>query len=140
MRVTAFYNGFSPWPIKSNQVVMIAIPCQSFSVAVSRGEIAIRNKNEPKGVKLDALTANQQKSINSGNRVARATCKLLEICCLHNVPAVMENPQASILWHWPELQPLINEGTSCVVSHCAFGARRRKNTRLLFMPAIERVS
>ena len=111
---------------------MIAIPCNSFSLAQSRSGKAIRSKLEPWGVSSD-LTESQHSTLRTGNNIVKHVLFLLHLFNHVGLPYIVENPQSSYIWSLPEMKEATADGISIVCHQCAFGSRSRKATRLLFV-------
>ena len=131
--------GFKRWISKQasgNKIgaIMCATPCPSFSVAVSRSGRALRSQEEPRGKDIN-MTAEERSRIALGNRCLDATWFLLRIAYKFNISMCVENPMSSYIWWDPAFNNLIQQYRAKLVdvSQCAFGARWRKHTRLLFL-------
>ena len=105
-------------------------PCSSFSQARnSTGRL--RSPEYPRGLPQQRFfSALDRKRIRDGNATLNAAITLIKICSEFNIPYAFENPHTSIMWHDRELQRALRQTSAikCVVSHCGFGARWRKNT------------
>ena len=120
--------------LKSGRIggVMLATPCSSFSLAVSRSGRAIRSKKQPRG--LENLTLLQEKRIQTGNKTLDVSVQILRWCQRFGVAAILENPRSSYLWYDSEMQRLTQQ-PNCIIAdvhQCSFGARWRKETRFAF--------
>ena len=113
------------------QAMMIATPCSSFSLAQSRGRRALRTQSEPRG-KSQRVTPNEQARIDDGNKVLDATIALVKLCNVHRIPYCVENPATSYLWYEIGLADVLKDAKHIIVDQCAFGAKWRKRTRLVF--------
>ena len=71
--------------------VMLATPCSSFSIAVSRSGRAIRTQEWPLGLPKLATLAEEEK-VKQGNETMRTTLKILNVCNGFCTPAIVENP------------------------------------------------
>jgi hypothetical protein len=111
--------------------VMIATPCSSFSLAVSRSGKALRSKTHPRGLPVP-LTAAEQPRITNGNIALDSTIQMIETCNANRVPYVLENPMSSYLWSDQALCIAIAGSVQVCISQCAFRAKWRKDTRLAF--------
>ena len=56
------------------------------------------------------------------------SCRLLRAMLRAGIPAVLENPSASLLWSAPPLQPLLPQGHRIVIYYFSYGTRWRKRT------------
>ena len=114
--------------------VMPGTPCTSFSLARNRTRV-VRTSQFPWGLpdKSD-WTDNDINSVKVGNKLARFTLQVLHLCQELSIPWCLENPFSSHLFKLPGIVKLRDAGH--VVFHrvcmCAFGARWRKPTGLLF--------
>ena len=81
--------------------VMLALPCNSFSLANSRSGKALRSKLEHRGISKEPFTDRERERIDEGNRLLDAGIFLIMQCCLYSVPLCLENPQSSYMWSDP---------------------------------------
>ena len=68
------------------------------------------------------------KRFAEGNATMRVSCRLLRAMLRARIPAVLENPSASLLWSAPPLQTVLAEGHRIVIDYCSYGTRWRKHT------------
>ena len=117
------------------KAVVLALPCNSFSLANSRSGKALRSKNEPRGIKGSDFTFRERERILNGKRLLDAGIKLIGQCISNRVPICLENPKSSYMWSDPKLVHLLrsNNAFVCDMSQCVFGARWRKQTTLAFL-------
>ena len=89
--------------IKTSRIgtVMLATPCASFSLAVSRSGRAIRSTEYPRGPP-DKLTLKESERVQMGNAVLDASLSIIRLCVQLKVPAILENPKTSYLWSDPQ--------------------------------------
>ena len=120
------------------KMVRIGIPCGSFTRARrndpnGRGwPPPLRGDSESQIYGLPNLSEKDERRVIDGNRLASEMCDLVKLCIKRKVPVVVENPQSSRLWLWPELQPLLSRASSNIVLHqCQFNSSFRKATRLV---------
>ena len=111
--------------------VCLATPCSSFSIAQSRAGRPIRSRAYPLG--LDGLNHVEQLRVQTGNQLAMASIRIIDLCDKHGLPCILENPATSYLWHLPQLQPHIKNGRIVKFHQCAFKAPWRKHTQTLFI-------
>ena len=111
--------------------VMIATPCSSFSLAVSRAGKALRSKSYPRGLPIP-MTARERNRIDEGSRALDATINMIKICNTHRIPLILANPASSYVWQDPNLTSTLKDAITVRVDQCAFGDRWRKMTRLSF--------
>ena len=81
---------------------------------------------------LSGLKPQDVEKVSVGNATARVTARILRCCVGSRVPAILENPDLSMLWSCPPIAALLR-GEACRTQRlcfCAFGARWRKATRL----------
>ena len=113
--------------------VMLATPCSSFSIAVSRSGRAIRSQMWPRGLPA-GLTLAEQTSVDTGNKLLDATIFILRVCVRLKIPAVLEIPRTSYLWWDRRLQQLIaaSKATTAHIHQCGFSAHWKKETTFVF--------
>ena len=118
------------------QGIFLATPCRSFSLA----RRAPRDSPMPSAVRspdciwgFSNLSEKDKVVCQEGNRIARATCRLVRQAIRSNIPFVVENPASSMLWHVPYFRHLIrsNNAKFIVLDQSQFGADFRKRTGLL---------
>lgn len=114
--------------------VWLGTPCNSFSRArdiPGTGPGPLRSDSHIYG--LPHLTGKDLLKVRIGNRMARFSIGILQLCDSMHVPAAMENPHTSRLWLLPGVQQLSVRKSfeTSVVDYCSFGMDWRKRTRLL---------
>ena len=86
--------------IKAGRVagVWLGTPCDSMTRArnIPGGPPALRNAKHPHG--LPNLRLADQARVRVGNTLARFSARVVLLCCLLLIPAVLENPASSWLW------------------------------------------
>ena len=112
--------------------VMMAPPCDSFSVARDRTKV-IRTALEPWGVSAKLLTEVEQHKIQSGNACFSSCFALIRILDAHHVPWILENPASSNCWYLPFFKQLVLQPhvKSIVADFCQFGTPWRKRAKFL---------
>ena len=104
-------------------------PCSSFSQARNSSG-RLRSPEHPGGLpERFTFSLLDQKRIRDGNATLDAAIYLIDVCHDFGIPYAFENPHTSIMWSDPRLQRSLRRtgAVECVISHCAFGARWRKN-------------
>ena len=109
--------------------IMLATPCSSFSIAVSRSGVALRSREHPRGIPKPMSLA-QLNRIDQGNKALDATIKIIRLCNQHRVPYILENPALAYLWFDPALRCVIINAFIVDVDQCAFKAPWKKTTKL----------
>lgn len=121
--------------IKQHRVgaVLLATPCASLSLAVSRSGRAIRSQQWPRGIP-QGLTLKESERVKQGNAVLDASLSIIRLCVELNIPAILENPKTSYLWCDPKLKRVIASSVAeaADVHQCSFGAHWKKETRFCF--------
>ena len=86
--------------IKAGRVagVWLGTPCDSMTRArnIPGGPPALRNAKHPHG--LPNLRLADQARVRVGNTLARFSARVVLLCCLLLIPAVLEHPALSWLW------------------------------------------
>ena len=120
--------------VKNGKVlaVMMAPPCDSFSVARDRTKV-IRTCSQPWGVSRALLTPAEQQKIAIGNACFRRCAALIRVLDAYSIPWVLENPSSSKCWNLPFLQRLVQSEHTCLLTtdFCAYGTIWRKRTNIL---------
>ena len=92
---------------KELSAIMLGTPCAAFSVARDR-TCQIRSVNEPWGlIDRSKFSRNVLLSLEHGNCIAKATIKVLNLCLGFTIPAILENPHSSRLWHLPQIKRIL---------------------------------
>ena len=112
--------------------VFMGTPCTTFSGARDRNS-RIRSRRFPWG--LPDLPERLQAQVLQGNRLARATLRILRACLANGTPAVLENPATSRLFLLPGLRRIMSSACAAyhIIDLCQYGASWRKPTGLLFL-------
>lgn len=112
----------------------LGTPCTTWSRA-RRGPVGshwapLRSSEHPEG--LEGLSDRDQAKVRLGNRTARASAELIQLCVALKIPVALENPQTSLLWSYPPIARLMLHACASVIDAdmCAFGARWRKATKV----------
>ncbi len=73
------------------------------------------------------------KSLEFGNKIAKASIRILNLLLELRIPAILENPRSSRMWHLPQLVRIIQSRLAHFITSdlCQFGTRWRKRTGLL---------
>ena len=118
--------------------VMIAPPCNSFSLAVSRSGRALRSKECPRGLPKD-MSISERERVRIGNQLLDVSISILELLIRFGIPVIWENPASSYMWHCPQFRKTYENAQhfTCTIHQCAFGTRYKKATRFLFVNIIE---
>ena len=117
--------------VPAASVVHLGTPCSSFSTA-RRGKLGspggpIRSKLHPMG--LPELRPGDAEKVKLGNKLLRLSVRVINLCCLHNIPVSLENPRRSRLWWTPcMLQRLRRGGHKVCLDFCRFGTPWQKST------------
>jgi hypothetical protein len=128
----SFFETFKHHASHANiKAIMLATPCNSFSLAVSRSGRALRSKTHPRGLPIQ-FTQIEQQRIRNGNKCLDATIAIIKVCNKFRIPWILENPQTSYIWSDSQLQAASNSATTVTVHQCAFGAKWRKATTFAF--------
>jgi hypothetical protein len=110
---------------------MLAPPCSSFSLAISRSGKALRSAAHPRGKPIP-LTAVEKDRIELGNKSLDAAIAVIHVLNRFSIPFVFENPSSSYMWHDVPLHAALGNAKLIKVHQCAFGARWRKDTCFAF--------
>ena len=110
---------------------MLATPCSSFSLAISRSGRALRSSSHPRGEPIP-MTHSERVRVADGNRALRATIRMIACCNQFRIPYALENPASSYLWKDPALQRVLSNAYLAKLHQCAFGARWKKATTIAF--------
>ena len=112
--------------------VMMAPPCNSFSVARDRTKV-IRTREFPWGLPDCFLTASEQEKIQLGNACFRTCFSLIRMLDRFRIPWILENPASSKCWHLPFWKQLCSQPHIQVVyaDFCRFGTAWKKHTRFV---------
>ena len=106
-------------------------PCNTYSTARYP---KCRSRVKPDGLPLRTLTAKERKNLRVGNKLTRATFRLIDACVRSGTAWSIENPDGSLLWWtkgWRRIQRLYNP-VEVVVDYCSYGETYRKRTKLYF--------
>ena len=76
--------------------------------------------------------ARERESIIEGNRILDRFCVMLDVLKDLGLPYSLENPASSYMWADGAVQARLRGSHDIVVTHCAFGAKHRKRTKLIF--------
>ena len=84
---------------------------------------------------LPGLSAADEHRVFIGNATMRFCARVLALCAELGIPALMENPQRSLVWHAAPMQRICRMRRARLVTcdQCQFGARWRKATSLLLI-------
>ena len=115
--------------------VCLASPCESFSIARrappgSRMPSAVRSKEFIWGLpnlpELDAILC------ETGNKLCRATARIIRECEANHIPWILENPASSMLWIAPPIARILRKPTVSftVIHQCMCGTAWKKPTGL----------
>eukprot|EP00435_Cladocopium_sp_Y103_P044001 s1511_g12.t1 len=84
---------------------------------------------------LPHLAAKDRARVQTANILYRFTAEVMAYCTLHGILCSIENPARSFMWQTSHLQEpiqhLVNQLLEVLFHHCAFGATRKKRTKLL---------
>ena len=111
--------------------VWLGTPCTTWCIALNRfPKCRLRSSEELFG--LGSLNEKQRAKVLLGNRTAKFTVRVLNVCVGLGVPAALENPDRSLLFEVPGLVRLQRHRSHTLhkVTMCAFGARWRKATQI----------
>ena len=110
--------------------VMMAPPCSSFSVAMTRPQVA-RDRSHPWG--KPGLCEETQAKVDYGNAVLKGCLRIVRWCLRYEVPFLLESPRTSWMFKVAELQDLVRPGAAFFVDcdQCMYGRPWRKSTRFL---------
>ena len=111
--------------------VMLATPCSSFSLAVSRSGKALRSLSHPRGLPIP-MTARESERVKAGNRALDASIQMIRTCNAHGIPFALENPANRYMWADSALQAVLARAFVARLDQCAFKARWRKRTKIAF--------
>jgi hypothetical protein len=106
---------------------MLAPPCASFSLAVSRSGKALRSQTHPRGKPIP-MSASEVIRIQEGNKCLDAAVALIKVFNKFKVPYIFENPSSSYIWHDGPLHAAFGSARLFNIHQCAFGAKWRKAT------------
>jgi hypothetical protein len=117
--------------------VWIGVPCSTWSLA-RRGKAGrpggpIRTIEFIYGLPPNQLRPQDVCKLLVGNSTMRCCARIARLCNLNFIPAMMENPNSSRIWHAPPIISLLKAAscTSHVVDFCAFGTPWQKRTKLV---------
>ena len=110
---------------------MLATPCSSFSLAVSRSGKALRSLSHPRGLPIP-MTAHESERVKAGNRALDASIQMIRTCNMHGIPSALENPATSYMWADSALQAVLARAFVARLDQCAFKARWQKRTKIAF--------
>ena len=107
--------------------VWLGTPCTTWSRALRR---PLRSIEAPMG--LEDLSPSELSRLQVGNDTFRLSVRVLDTCVRLGIPAYLENPSASIMWHAPLLEPLLQRPDCYVhiLDMCRFGTPWRKRTKI----------
>eukprot|EP00435_Cladocopium_sp_Y103_P014075 s1805_g3.t1 len=119
--------------------VHLSPPCGTSSRA---REIHRRSGFNPPPLRSDAhpdglphLTSKDRARVQTANILYRLTAEILVYCTLNGILCSVENPARSLMWqtsHWQgPVHPYKHLLQEVLFHHCAFGATRRKRTKLV---------
>jgi hypothetical protein len=123
--------------IRSGVVAAVALgpPCSSWSLA-RRGVPGspggpLRTREHIMG--LPGLPDTDRQKVRLGNRTMRAAAAIMQAARAAGVPASLENPASSRMFHSPPLARLGRspEAQIATADFCQYGARWRKRTKIL---------
>jgi hypothetical protein len=82
---------------------------------------------------LPNLRPSDAKKVREGNALLNFCIRLLQLCQLHTVPYVLENPHSSMAWIMPSMERFISRYSPDLLALdcCQFGEPWKKPTRLL---------
>ena len=104
-------------------------PCTTLSTMQDLTRV-IRTRRHPKGV--PGLSAYDQARVDEGNVHALFALQIFGILLRLGKPCIVENPRASRLWYFEEVEALLAAGAQLLtLDLCAYGTRWRKRTGLL---------
>ena len=104
-------------------------PCTSFSTMQDLTQV-IRTRLEPYGVQ--GLSERLQKKIDDANVLASFSLDVFAILMKLGLPVLLENPRASRLWYFKEVEELLAQGAELITADlCPFGTQRRERTSFL---------
>ena len=107
----------------------LAPPCQSFSIA-NNSSGPIRSTSRPRG--LPGLPLHKELKVQQGNRLLRATIRMIHSLGKQGIPFSIEQPRTSYMWQDRRLQQALTlYGVYYAdIDMCAFKTRYRKATRI----------
>ena len=127
--------------LRARRVAMVCLapPCSSWSSA-RRGPADYSGPPPPLRSKaailgLPGLRTADEHRVKTGNATMRFCARVLSLCAEQGVPALMENPQNSLIWHAAPMQRVsrLRKASLAVCHQCQYGARWRKATSLLMV-------
>ena len=106
------------------RAAMLAPECKSWSVMQFLTS-AIRSQSQPWG--LPGLPAARLCTVQRGNKLMRATLRIVRMLLRHKVPFCVEHPAGSLFWATEEAQALGKHPAVriVVIDQCAFHTRWR---------------
>jgi hypothetical protein len=110
---------------------MLAPPCSSFSLAISRSGKALRSSTHPRGKPIP-MSQKEKARVELGNQCLDAAIRVIHVLNRFSIPFVFENPSSSYMWHDITLHAALGDAKLIKVHQCAFGARWRKDTCFAF--------
>lgn len=81
---------------------------------------------------LSGLSVIDQQKVRLGNQTAAVSIQIIQLCVALKIPAILENPQSSLLWKHKPMARLLrhSSGSNVDVTMCAFGAPWLKATKI----------
>lgn len=120
--------------IKAGKIlaVMLAPPCDSFSVARDRIKV-IRSAASPWGLPFHLLTSHERSAIKRGNACFKSCRAIINLLDSYEIPWILENPFTSKCWYLPFVQNLVTcSHTHLVIADfCQYSRPWRKRTKFL---------
>jgi hypothetical protein len=111
------------------EAIWIGLPCKTCSVARMRNQI----RNHTWGVwGLVGVSEVDLERVREGNAQARWAARLFLLFAALGAPIAIENPSSSLVWFTPVFRRLLAKFRSVEFDCCAFGAKYRKRTRILY--------
>ena len=111
--------------------IMLATPCNSFSIAVSRSGRALRSKAHPRGLPIN-MTESEAERIRQGNKCLDAAIFVIAFCVRFRVPCILENPACSYLWHDPALQSVLDGSAITTITSICFWSQMAKANKIRY--------
>ena len=120
--------------IKAGKIiaVMMAPPCNSFSVARDRTKV-IRTREYPWGIPSVFLTDSELENIQLGNACFKSCFALIKLLDKYRIPWILENPASSKCWYLPAWDRVCSQTHVHAVytDFCRFGTRWKKHTKFV---------
>lgn len=120
--------------IKTGKIlaVMLAPPCDSFSVARGRIKV-IRSAECPWGLPVHLLTNQERSAIKWGNARFKSCRAVISLLDSYEIPWILENPATSKCWYVPFVQNWVTcSHTHLVIADfCQYNRPWRKRTTFL---------